>query len=290
MVVSRPPALALVVLVTVAVFSSSVGGAAPSWSLDVTPPSLLQGQTMRVRIRGVPPGAAIRLTVGFARVPVHRVAGGVQAYAGTSPLTAPGDLTIRAEARSATGVTRRSRQVRVRREAFGTRRLTVPPPLLDPALAAIERRKIAQATAAPIATPQWRAPFRLPVDGPITSGYGVRSIYNGVLRGYHWGVDFRAATGTPVRAAASGLVTLAERLPLSGNIVVLDHGAGVFTTYQHLSATAVRRGARVVKGDVVGRAGSTGLSTGPHLHWGMRINGVRVNPLYWTAEGGLTAP
>ncbi len=189
-----------------------------------------------------------------------------------------------------TGRTRRTREVRIRAGTFGTRRLSVPPQLLDPALAAIERRKIAAATAAPIPTPQWRGPFRLPVDGPVTSGYGVRSVYNGVARGYHWGVDFRAATGTVVRAAASGVVTLAEPLPLSGNIVMLDHGAGVFTTYQHLSALAVRRGARVAKGEAVGRAGSTGLSTGPHLHWGMRVNGVRVNPFYWSQDAGLTAP
>jgi len=124
----------------------------------------------------------------------------------------------------------------------------------------------------------------------VTSGYGVRSIYNGVPRGYHLGVDFRASAGTPVRAAHRGLVTLAEELPLSGKTVVLDHGAGIFTTYQHLSAITVRPGRRVNRGDVVGRVGSTGLSTGPHLHWGMRVHGVRVNPLDWTAAGALTTP
>lgn len=246
---------------------------------------------MRVRIDGIMPAdAAVILSVGSVWVPVHRVAGGFQAYVGTSPLTAPGTLIIRAEARSGSGKSRRTRQVRIRAGTFGTRRLSVPPRLLDPALAAIERRKVAQATAAPIPTPQWLAGFRLPVAGPITSGYGVRSVYNGVPRGYHGGVDFRAPAGTPVHAAASGVVTLAEGLPLSGNIVMVDHGAGVFTTYQHLSALAVRRGARVARGEIIGRVGSTGLSTGPHLHWGMRVNRVRVNPLHWTTDPRLTAP
>lgn len=291
LIASLAPLLIGPTLTGALLLGSPAAGAPPSWSLEVTPPSLVQGQTLRVRIGGVvDPDAAITVTVGSARIPVHRVVGGFQAYAGTSPLTAPGTLTIRADVRSGSGARRRTRQVRIRAGTFGTRRLSVPPRLLDPALAAIERRKIAQATAAPIPTPQWRAGFRLPVAGAITSGYGVRSVYNGIPRGYHWGVDFRAPTGTPVRAAASGVVTLAEVLPLSGNIVVVDHGAGIFTTYQHLSALAVRRGVRVARGEIIGRVGSTGLSTGPHLHWGMRVNGVRVNPLYWTTDTRLTAP
>ncbi|MBI3976466.1 MAG: M23 family metallopeptidase [Armatimonadetes bacterium] len=269
----------------------AVGAEGLPWSLDVAPQTLMQGQTIRVRIRtGSAPTATIRLLVGSAALRLHPVAGGYQAFVGTSPLTAPGLVTIRVEAQGADGVQRRTRQVRIRAGRFGTRRLSVPPTLLDPKLAAIERRKVAQATAAPIPTPQWRGPFRLPVDGSLTSNYGVRSVYNGIPQGYHLGVDFRAATGTPVRAAQSGVVTLAERLPLSGNIVMVDHGAGIFTTYQHLSAISVRRGARVARGQIVGRVGSTGLSTGPHLHWGMRVNGVRVNPLDWTKDGPLTAP
>lgn len=181
-------------------------------------------------------------------------------------------------------------RVIVRAGAFGVRRLRVPRALLDPPLVARERRLIAAATARPIPLPLWDGPFRRPVGGPVTSGYGIRSIYNGVPRGYHLGVDFQAAAGTPVHAAASGVVTLAEMLPLSGRTVALDHGAGIFTTYQHLSATIVRPGQRVDKGTVVGRVGSTGLSTGPHLHWGMRLHGVRVNPLSWTVAGTLTAP
>jgi murein DD-endopeptidase MepM/ murein hydrolase activator NlpD len=290
MIMRRPPALALTMLLAAAQPTLSASGADIPWSLDVAPQSVVQGQTVRVRIRGMSAGTAVRLTVGSARVRLHPVAGGFEAFVGTSPLTAPGPLTIRARVLNNNGVVARTHQIRVRAGTFGTRRLSVPPALLDPALVAIERRRVAQALAAPLPTPLWRGVFRLPVDGPVTSGYGVRSVYNGVPRGYHWGVDFRGVTGTPVHAAASGVVTLAERLPLSGNIVMLDHGGGIFTTYQHLSAIAVSRGGQVGRGKIIGRVGSTGLSTGPHLHWGMRVGGVRVNPLYWTTDGPLTAP
>ncbi len=264
--------------------------AGASWTLQVSPQSLVQGQTVRLRIREVPDARDVKITVGSAQVKLHRIEGGLEGFVGTSPLTAPGTLTVRARVRSGGGVTTRALSLRLRAGAFGMRRLSVPPALLDPALVAIERRKVAAALAAPLPIPLWRGAFRLPVEGPVTSGYGVRSIYNGVLRGYHWGVDFRGATGTPVHAAASGVVTLADRLPLSGNIVMLDHGGGIFTTYQHLSAIAVAHGARAARGQVIGLVGSTGLSTGPHLHWGMRVGGVRVNPLYWTSDGPLTAP
>ena len=264
--------------------------------LAVTPRTVIQGQTVRVRVRTDVPPYAIRLRAGSAIVPLHRYAGGYQAFLGTSPLTHPGMLDVQVVVRrpgrqqTETEQLTATEQLHVRGGAFGIRRLRVSRELLDPELVARERRRIAAATAAPLPIPLWAGRFRFPVNGPVTSSYGVRSIYNGIPRGYHLGVDFRSPAGTPVHAAQHGLVTLAEALPLSGQTLVLDHGAGVFTTYQHLSAIAVRPGRRVAVGEVVGRVGSTGLSTGPHLHWGMRIHGVRVNPLDWTVAGPLTTP
>jgi murein DD-endopeptidase MepM/ murein hydrolase activator NlpD len=122
----------------------------------------------------------------------------------------------------------------------------------------------------------------MPVDGPVSSPYGVLSIHQGQVLGFHGGVDFASPAGTPVVAPADGIVRLAESLPLSGNAVLMDHGLGVVSSYLHLSEIAVRAGQRIIKGELVGRVGSTGLATGPHLHWGLRVNGVRVDPLPWT--------
>jgi murein DD-endopeptidase MepM/ murein hydrolase activator NlpD len=259
-------------------------------SLDAVPPVVVQGQALRVRVHAAGALAAVRLTVGGVRVPLHRRGRDYEAFAGTTPTTKPRMLEVRIAA--VVGGRRLTARagVRVRTGRFGVRRLRVPPALLDPALVAAERRRVAAALAAPLLDPLWSGAFRRPLDGAVTSAYGTRSIYNGVTRGYHLGVDLRAAAGTPVAAAQHGRVVLAEGLPLSGNTVILDHGGGIVTTYQHLSRVAVRPGSRVARGQIVGFVGSTGLSTGPHLHWGMRINGVRVNPLDWTAPGPLTLP
>jgi murein DD-endopeptidase MepM/ murein hydrolase activator NlpD len=97
-------------------------------------------------------------------------------------------------------------------------------------------------------------------------------------------VDIAAPEGEVVSAANAGIVRLAEMLPLSGITVVVDHGMGILTYYMHMSAVNVVAGQRVSKGDIVGNVGMTGLATGPHLHWGVRVNGIYVDPLRWPPD------
>jgi murein DD-endopeptidase MepM/ murein hydrolase activator NlpD len=125
----------------------------------------------------------------------------------------------------------------------------------------------------------WQGGFRIPVPGEMNGPFGTRRLFNGELQSQHSGVDFRAQTGDPVHSAGSGVVCLAKDLFYSGNAVIVDHGAGVFTSYSHLSRMGVAVGQRVEKGMVVGLAGATGRATGPHLHWGVKVNNVSVNPL-----------
>jgi murein DD-endopeptidase MepM/ murein hydrolase activator NlpD len=205
---------------------------------------------------------------------------------GTDPTTTAGRRALVAEATAENG-TRLSarRDVTVTRVAFQRRRITFDrerQTLLTPEIAERERRRVAAALRVLHPEPLWSGTFGLPLDARVSSPYGVLSIYQGVVRGFHAGVDFAAAEGAPVRAAADGIVRLAEELPLSGNAVLVDHGLGIVTSYLHLSTIGVRAGQRVAKGAVVGRVGATGLATGPHLHWGLRVHGVRVDPLQWT--------
>src|SRR5205823_12065814 len=101
--------------------------------------------------------------------------------------------------------------------------------------------------------------------------------------GSHSGVDFGAAPGSPATAAAHGRVLLTRRMVQHGNMVSIDHGAGVFTGYCHLSAFAVSEGDEVQAGDLVGYTGATGLVTGPHLHWDVLVGGIHVDGLRWLA-------
>lgn len=125
-----------------------------------------------------------------------------------------------------------------------------------------------------------RAGLAWPARGAITSGFGLRRHpLFGIVRPHH-GVDIAAPWGTPVRAAAAGNVVYAGWFGGYGKLVVVDHGGGIATLYGHLSSIAVSGGQRVAAGDLVGRVGSTGYSTGPHLHFEVRVDGRPVNPLW----------
>jgi murein DD-endopeptidase MepM/ murein hydrolase activator NlpD len=126
--------------------------------------------------------------------------------------------------------------------------------------------------------PDALGPLVWPAIGPISGVYGSQRILNGEPRAPHMGVDVAAPPGTPVVAAAGGVVRLAEEQFLTGNTVMIDHGYGLTTTYAHLSRMDVSVGQRLHQGEQIGAIGSTGRVTGPHLHWGMEWFGVRLDP------------
>jgi hypothetical protein len=125
----------------------------------------------------------------------------------------------------------------------------------------------------------WTASFLKPRSSVITSEFGSGRLFNGALTTRHLGVDFRGAVGEPVRAANRGVVALVDKFFLAGNVVYIDHGAGVVTAYFHLSKTLVAAGDTVKRGEVIGLVGNTGRVTGPHLHWAARYGAITVNPL-----------
>ncbi len=149
--------------------------------------------------------------------------------------------------------------------------------LQDPALKA-ERAKVV--AACPKEGPLLlERPFLPPVEGArVTSPFGVRRRYGDLFTSYHEGLDFAAPLSAPVRAVAEGVVVLSERLRVRGEAVLLAHGGGLCTGYWHLSERKVRVGERVRAGQVLGLLGSTGLSTGPHLHLEARLQGVPIDP------------
>jgi murein DD-endopeptidase MepM/ murein hydrolase activator NlpD len=110
---------------------------------------------------------------------------------------------------------------------------------------------------------------------------------NKTAKGFHKGVDLRAVLGTPVAAPSRGVVALADDLYFAGKCVYIDHGNGVFSVMMHLSEISVKAGDKVEPGDLVGKTGQTGRVTGPHLHFGVRVQGKWVNPLP-LFEGGLS--
>jgi murein DD-endopeptidase MepM/ murein hydrolase activator NlpD len=159
--------------------------------------------------------------------------------------------------------------------------------LLDPVLVAAEREKLSATWNNFTPVRYWNGLFRVPVDHytRISSPYGTRRSYDGgPLTSYHEGTDFAVPAGTPVYAAADGVVMVAEPLAVRGNAIVIDHGWGLYSGYWHLSEFKVTPGQHVKQGDLIALSGDTGRSTGAHLHWDMTLRGVNVDPIQFTQE------
>ena len=130
----------------------------------------------------------------------------------------------------------------------------------------------------------WDKSFILPVGQRVSDIYGTKRYLNGKYNGFHSGVDFASPFGVPVKAINNAKVNLAQyfsKYNSNGNIVFLDHGLGVGSVYLHLSKIAVKEGQKVKRGDTIGYVGSTGRSTGPHLHWGVYLYGQNTDGLAW---------
>ena len=180
--------------------------------------------------------------------------------------------------------TQRRQFLPVAERSYGEQRIDgLPPAMVSPDEAALERiraeaARVAAARATDSDLEGWRETPVWPVTGIVTGRYGMRRVLNGEPRQPHFGVDIAAPAGTQVRAAASGRVTLAETLTLSGGTVIVDHGFGLSSSYLHLETIAVAPGDRVAQGDGIGTVGATGRATGPHLDWRLNWYRARLDP------------
>jgi murein DD-endopeptidase MepM/ murein hydrolase activator NlpD len=262
-------------------------GSAASLSKVTAPKTIevLQGEIAELRIaaRGV---TAIEGWLG--NEPVHFFPAAADAYAaliGADVEAKPGVAKLLIRAVAADGVTtERQIQIRIKAKDFKKESFTVAaefdqftPELLERIRR--EQEQFARAYAASEPQRRWEPPFIPPVPIEITSPFGYRRVINGTPRAPHTGTDLKAAAGTEIVATNHGRVALTGDFYFAGKSVVVDHGAGLLTMYFHLSEIKVEQGAEVRKGEVIALSGMTGRVTGPHLHWGARAGGARVDPL-----------
>ncbi len=128
---------------------------------------------------------------------------------------------------------------------------------------------------------RWAGKFIWPIKGRVSQGFGHRQIINGKRGGSHRGVDIAVPNGTEVKAPNKGRIVFVKRLKVFGGTMVIDHGQGIHTLYYHLSKIFVKVGDEVEKGEVIALTGDSGVSSGPHLHWGMSVHNLRVDPVQW---------
>ncbi len=170
----------------------------------------------------------------------------------------------------------------------GQQSIQLPPEksvLLDPEILSSEWQQLIEITDDFSFTRLWDAPFDYPMEFAserTTTTFGVARTYNGQsFDSFHGGLDFAGGLGTPITATADGVVVLAESLDVRGNSVIIDHGWGVYSGYWHLFELTSEVGQQVTQGQTIGTLGSTGLSTGNHLHWEIWVGGNQVDPLSW---------
>jgi len=256
-------------------------------TLRLAPDRVTQGGIAAVRIAGSAATGAARLRVGGREIPLvpFRSDGPRLVWIGVDLEQPPGPLEVVFEGAMRAGRPASSRVALLVLDAtYPVQRLSVPRSFTDldaPTLERIAREKAVLDRLWGTVTPGrfWDNPFRAPLEEPArASGFGLKRIINGEPRAPHTGVDFSVPAGTPVLAYNTGLVALAEEHFFGGKSLVLDHGEGLYTMYFHLQESLVRPGQRVTQGEPIGRVGSTGRATGPHLHWGVRLHGARINP------------
>ncbi len=257
-------------------------------AVEWSPEQPVQGTIFTVRVQPLDP-AVTRVSGELAGEPLHFEVGDDGAYTALAavPVDSTGAVELRLEARAADGrVERRTESVPVAEGAYRMEKLTVAPRYgggYDEATAARIRRESARArevSRRSHETPRlWEGPFVRPRPSRITSGFGNGREYNGRVQSRHTGTDFAGAVGAPVQAAARGVVRIVDSFYLGGNVVYIDHGAGLVTAYLHLSEQSVAEGDTVEAGQVIGKVGATGRVTGPHLHWIVRYGNISVDGL-----------
>ena len=218
--------------------------------------------------------------------PLYPVPGGLRALVGVPLSVTAGRKPVRAELRGgieAAGSVRILRRERTMIKAL--KGLTVGAE--DAAALNAHKAVLGRALRATQAAALWTAggPWRPPVPGPVSSPFGVTRSYGGTAEWPHRGADFASPAGWPVTAPAAGIVVLARRMKMYGNIIVLDHGRTIHTTYLHMTSREVVEGQRVEAGQVLGTVGATGFARGAHLHFGTYVGPVAVDPLDMLQRG-----
>jgi murein DD-endopeptidase MepM/ murein hydrolase activator NlpD len=235
------------------------------------------GDIMTVTVKGTV--APVEGTFGNKKIYFNPAKDSFKALLGIDLFTEPGKYNLNVSVNG----TIFSRSVTVAKKKYPLQRLTLPKDMvvLSPENEArVEREQLKLAAIWPNETGRvWDGDFINPREGKIVTKFGVRRVINRIPKSPHSGVDVEATEGDEVHAPNNGVAVLIDEQFYSGKSLILDHGQGIYTMFFHLSKILVTPGQQVKKGDVIALVGSTGRSTGAHLHWGVRMQGARVDPL-----------
>lgn len=255
--------------------------------LIIDPPSARQGSTVMIQV-AQPALAAVTGTFNGKAIVFTRGADYFYALVGISRCAKIGNATLTVTMTDSDGASiTESTSINIEATAFAVQRITLPRgkvALLDSALQKREDEQLTAIVNKYTPSRLWSGAWRQPLSAPISSAFGTRRSYNSgpISPCGHEGTDFDADAGAPIYAPARGRVVFAGLTQVRGNMTVIDHGVGVFSAYYHQSAIDAQVGQVVEPGTLIGKVGTTGLSTGAHLHWSIFVNGEYVDPMEWT--------
>jgi len=253
---------------------------AKSPRIEIAPKIIRQGDVFIIRVTGIKksdmPSAAV------AKNAIHFSMCGEGCFIGIGAISLEartGSYPVKIKS----GGKRKNLRITVKKAAFRQITMTLPEEkvILSPDMLEVvkEENKRLKSLFLVISDRLWEGGFLSPVENTISTYFGTKRIMNKTWTSIHRGIDIKGLEGDEVRASNNGRVVLAQELFFGGNTIILDHGQGIHTVYMHLSQLYVDCGDSVSKGDVIGLLGSTGRSTGPHLHFGVKISDISVNPL-----------
>ncbi len=258
----------------------------PSLTWDIQPNTLTQGSAAIIRLRSNEP-TAVEASSDDRPLPLDLGNDYAWAIVSFSPDAPIGQKSLTFVGRDEAGnESRLSTTLSIGSGDFPSEDVEIPPALatlLQPEFRADEETMLAGIFAKSNEPPHWTGRFRVPTEGTILTEFATERAFNGgPTVGRHAGVDIAAPQGSAVLASQAGRVALIDPLTVRGNTLVIDHGHGIYTLYAHLSEILVSPDAQVEAGQQVARVGTTGLSTGPHLHWEVWVGGANVDPFNWT--------
>ncbi len=259
---------------------SSGVSSAYAFEVQIEPSAIMPGDAFLVRVSGVKGMTLPEIAFSSRMLPVTSCGDGCfLAIGATDSKTGAG----RRRVEITVGAKKMRRPITIRHHIFPMIQLALPPgkvTLSQEDSGRAEREdKLLKSFWTQESEKVWQGSFTMPLGNEISTEYGAKRIINKTKESIHGGIDIRGREGEEVLASNSGKVVLAEELFFGGNTLLLDHGMGVYSVYMHLSGFNRKLGESVSKGDVIGFVGSTGRSTGPHLHFGIKAQELSVNPV-----------
>ena len=264
-------------------FNYSTGFAEKIPNIEIFPDKILQGDACYIKISDIPntSDASVIFDNNNISLDYDNSSKSYIGFIGINQNTEPGERNVQILFNSKKNI---NKKINIQKKDFQIQHLTLPKTKVDLSDKDLKRHNKEKKIVAGLFKNSkelklYNSKFIKPIDNKISTPFGVKRFMNKKPKNSHSGIDLKAKMNEQIKSINKGVVVFTGNHFFSGNSIYIDHGLGIVSMYFHLSEIKVKAGDEVEIGDVIGLVGSTGRSTGPHLHWGVRVNNIRVNPL-----------